>query len=489
MLDNDALFLAIDQSTSATKAILFNSSGEVVDQVSLPHQQIYAKPGWVEHDAEAIYQNTLLVVDKLFHQNSDVWTQVSFVSITNQRETFVVFERGTGKPLYHAIVWQCRRGDEICSELSASGVDDLIRQKTGLKIDTYFPGAKIKWLFDNEPEIHEKVSQGEALIGTIDSYLIYRLTRGQVFATDHSNASRTLLYDIHRLDWDEELAEIFNVPMHALPQVRSCDANYGSTDFEGKLPSSLPICGVMGDSQAALFAHRCFSSGEMKVTFGTGSSILLNIGDTPQIMEKGIVTTIAWVINNHPTYALEGITNFTGATVQWLRDQLGIIESADETEKLARSIEDNGGVYLVPAFVGLGTPYWRSDARAAILAHVVRAGLESIAYIIHDVLEHLESESGIELTEVFADGGATRNQFLMQFTSDITQMRLTVSETPELSALGAVFAGMLGMVLVSSVDDLHKLPRKCRSFTPQLEDVKRQEWLKGWRQAVRKTLS
>ncbi len=497
MINKDALFLAIDQSTSATKAILFNSAGVVVDQASLPHRQIYPKPGWVEHDAEVIYQNTLQAVEELFRRQSDHWEKVSFVSITNQRETFVIFEKGTGQPLYHAIVWQCRRGDDICAEFSQSDVDNLIRQKTGLKIDTYFPGAKIKWLFENEPGIYDKVRRGEALLGTIDSYLIYRLTNGQVFATDHSNASRTLLYDIHHLDWDKALAEIFNVPLDALPQVRSSNAAYGSTDFEGKLPSRLPICGVMGDSQAALFAQRCFSLGEMKVTFGTGSSILLNIGNTPKILEKGILTTIAWVLDDKPTYALEGITNFTGAVVQWLRDQLGLIESAEETEALAKSIADNGGVFLVPAFVGLGTPYWRSDAKAAILgltpqatrAHVVRAGLESIAYIINDVLGHMASESGIELTEVFADGGATRNQFLMQFTSDITKMRLTVSETPELSALGAVFAGMLGTGLVSSTGDLTEIPRKCQTYTPKIDEEKRKVWLRGWKQAVRKTLS
>lgn len=490
------LFLAIDQSTSTTKAILFTYSGKVIDQISLSHQQIYPKPGWVEHDANEIYQNTLLAIEGLYSRNIDNWVNVSSVSITNQRETFVVFEKRTGKPLYNAIVWQCRRGNEICNQLSGSDHEGLIKQRTGLMIDTYFPAPKMKWLFESRPDILSKVIHGEALIGTIDSYLIYRLTEGEVFATDHSNASRTLLYDITQLDWDEELANLFDVPITALPEIRSCNANFGITGFAGKLPSSLPIYGVMGDSQAALFAQRCFTPGKTKVTFGTGSSILLNCGNTPQFFAKGIVTTIAWVINGTPTYALEGLANFTGATIQWLRDQLQIIDSVDETESLATSVENNDGVYLLPAFVGMGTPYWRSDARAAILgltpnanrAHIVRAALESIAYSINDILEHMKFESGVNLSEIFVDGGATRNKFLMQFVSDITRMRVNVSETPELSALGAVFAGMIGSGVVSLINDLASINLRSHSYTPQISMEKREEWVQGWKQAVRTIL-
>ena len=489
--------LALDQSTSATKALLFSPAGELIAKTALDHRQYYPQPGWVEHDAEEIYQNTRQVCAALLDQNPDHRDGLLCLSITNQRETIVVFEKDTGQPLYHAIVWQCRRGDPICAELVEAGHGPQVQRATGLKIDTYFPASKLKWLFAHEPEIRRKVWAGEALIGTIDSYLIYRLTRGTVFATDHTNASRTLLYNIRDLCWDESLCALFDVPVFALPEVRESSAIYGETALDGLLPRAIPICGVMGDSQAALFAERCFQPGMAKVTFGTGSSVLLNVGHEMLLSENGIVTTIGWVYQGQPVYAFEGIINFTGATVAWLRDQLKLIESAGETETLARSIPDNDGVYLVPAFVGLSAPYWRADVKGAIVgltpsatrSHIARAALESIAYQVRDVLGLMAGEAGLALRLVHGDGGAVSNRFLMQFTADITQYTLRASSLPELSALGAVLSGTLGMGVYHTLDDLERLPHTFVDYEPQMDVRLAEAYYAGWQAAVRQVLS
>jgi glycerol kinase len=490
------VILGIDQSTSATKALLFTLAGELVDKTGLPHQQIYPRPGWVEHDAEEIYTNTVQAVRDLLLKNPHLANNLLCLSITNQRETFVVFERNSGNPLYNAIVWQCRRGEPICRQMVAADHAQQVEKKTGLLIDTYFPASKIKWLLDERPDIRRQVEDGRALIGTIDAYLIYRLTGGRSFASDHTNASRTLLYDITRLDWDKDLCELFGVPMTALPEVHESSEYFGETDLEGLLSTPLPIYGVMGDSQAALFAQRCFQPGSAKVTFGTGSSILLNIGAEMKSPPHGIVTAVGWVINGKPTYAYEGITNFTGATIQWLRDQLKLIQSAEETEALANSVADNGGVYLVPAFVGLSAPYWRPEARAGILgltpaatkAHLVRAALESIAYLVKDVLELMGCEAGLELDRVQADGGAVRNRFLMQFVSDISGLRVSASSMPELSALGAVLAGMLGRGVYSCVEDFHRLPADFVEYSPHMPSGQATALVSEWHQAIEKVL-
>ncbi len=490
-------FLAIDQSTSATKALLFSADGALLDSESLPHRQIYPRPGWVEHDAAEIYANTQAAAAGLLRRHADKWDHLAAVSLTNQRETFVVFERATGQPLYHAIVWQCRRGEPGCRRLLENGYGDFVQQRTGLRIDTYFPASKIQWLLAESPEIRQKLADGRALVGTIDAYLIYRLTGGRVFATDPTNASRTLLFDIHRLNWDPELARLFEVPVAALPEVRPSDAHFGETDFDGLLPTRLPICGVMGDSQAALFAERCYQPGSTKVTFGTGSSILLNIGAQPRIVQGGIVTAVGWVFGKQPTYAFEGIINFTGATVQWLRDQLQLIRSAEETESLAESVTDCAGVFLVPAFVGLSAPYWRPDAKGAILgltpaatrAHVARAALESIAYIVNDVLQLMKREAGLELKTIHADGGAVRNRFLMQFVADITRLKVLAAQTPELSALGAVFTGTLGMGIYSSLRELEGLPASFDEYQPMMPHEQVEKLLAGWNHAVSQVLS
>ncbi len=488
--------LAIDQSTSATKALLFQTDGHLLDSVSQSHEQHYPQAGWVEHDAEEIYQNTLYVVKSLIEKNSLSVSDLACLSITNQRETILVFDRETGKPLYPAIVWQCRRGDPFCQQLIQDGHETLVHQKTGLKIDTYFPATKLTWLLNEKPEIREKLEQGEALIGTIDAYLIYRLTGGEVFATDHSNASRTLLFNITTLTWDNELCELFQIPMVALPEIRESSAVYGKTDLHGFLPTSLSICGVMGDSQAALFAQRCFTQGEAKVTIGTGSSVLLNIGDDLRYSQNGLLTAIGWVYKGKPTYAFEGIINYAGATIVWLRDQLELLKSSAETEVLALSVEDNGGVYLVPAFVGLNAPYWRSDIKAAILglspsitrAHIARAALESIAYQIKDVLELMAEDAQTDLKMIRGDGGAVKNQFLMQFIADMSGIIARASELPELSALGAVLAGMLGMGIYTSLDELSQISSSYSDYHPQLDQQSVDDLYAGWQAAVKQIL-
>jgi len=488
--------LALDQSTSATKALLFDAKGQLVDKTAIDHKQYYPEPGWVEHDAEEIYQNTIQGCKLLLRRNRPIAREILCLSITNQRETIVVFEKGTGQPLYHAIVWQCRRGSAICEELLRANYGGLVHRITGLRIDTYFPAPKLKWLFDRLPGIHAKLVERKALLSTIDAYLIYRLTNGQVFATDYTNASRTLLYDIDKLRWDEGLCELFDVPMHSLPSVAKCSAKFGTTDLAGTLENPIPICGVMGDSQAALFAERCFLPGSAKVTLGTGSSVLLSIGETLKLPAKGSVSTIAWINEASTAYAFEGIINFTGAVIAWLKDQLGLISQVEETEGLAAAVPDNGGVYLVPAFIGLGAPYWEPNAKGAIVGltpstdkrHIVRAALESIAYQINDVLLEMMAEANLRLRFVHADGGMVNNRFLLSFLAGITGLTVRASTLPELSALGAALSGGLGMGLFGSLEDLALLPHGFVEYHPAMEPALVEKSYQGWKDAVRRVL-
>ncbi|MCJ7544740.1 MAG: glycerol kinase GlpK [Phycisphaerae bacterium] len=488
--------LAIDQSTSATKAILFDTTGAVVDKASVSHPQHYPRPGWVEHDAEELFANTLTAIRQVMDRQRGKAADIGCLSITNQRETFVVFDRKTGKPLHRAIVWQCRRGDEICAALRREGHEDRIRRLTGLKIDSYFPAAKIRWLLEAKPDIRKALQTGKALVGTIDAYLVHRLTGGRVFATDSTNASRTLLFDIHRMRWDEGLCELFAVPVGALPEVRDSDGRYGETDGGGAIGRAVPICGVMGDSQASLFAHRCYTPGSAKVTFGTGSSILLNVGDQPRHSAGGTVTTVAWVVARQAVYAFEGIIHCTGATIAWLKDQLALIADPAETETLARGLSDNGGVYLVPAFVGLGAPYWNQDARAAIVgltqhstrAHVARAALESIAYQIKDALDDMAAEAGTPLDAIRGDGGMVANRFLMQFVADVLRIPVVASQVAELSPLGAALAGAVGMGVYKGLADLAKLDLGTVEYAPAMDARTAAAYVEGWKHAVRRVL-
>ena len=537
------LILALDQSTSATKAVLFDATGRVLDRAARNHKQIYPRPGWVEHDANEIWRNVLAVIREIAERNRKKLNQLACLSLTNQRETILVLDRATGQPLHHALVWQDRRGDPICRKLRRQGREKLVAGKTGLKIDTYFSASKLKWLVTEKPGLAAKLKSGDAVIGTIDAYLVHRLTGGKVFATDYTNASRTLLFDIGQLRWDEELCALFDVPPGALPEVRESAAQFGDTDAAGALPKRVPIVGVMGDSQASLFAQRCYRPGMAKATFGTGTSVLLNVGNRfrgvhaagvsfsaarrklrstnfptnegmamdngvsgappetargPRALpaNQGAVVALAWVWQGQPTYACEGIINFSAATIEWLKNQLGLIQNVSEVEALATSVADNGGVYLVPAFAGLSAPYWSPDARAALVGmtahtrreHVVRAALESIAYQIRDVLDMMRADAKIKLHALHADGGPTRNQFLMQFTADLAGAELRVSEVAESSAWGAAMNGLLGLRLCKSLDDLATLPSEMKIFRPRMNAARVKQLHQGWLAAVKRVL-
>ncbi len=486
--------LALDQSTSATKAVLFSDQGAVLDRSARDHRQIYPQPGWVEHDAEEIWQNTIAVVGDLAARHD--LSALAGVSLANQRETIVVFERGTGRPLHHAIVWQCRRGDDLCRALVDEGESDNIRGRTGLRVDTYFSASKLQWLVRERPDLAKSLQAGDALIGTMDTYLVYRLTGSRVFATDPTNASRTLLFNLRLLHWDETLCGLFQVPPRALPELRESGAQFGETDVGGRLPRPVPLCGVMGDSQASLFAQTCFQPGMAKATFGSGTSVLLNIGGEFQLPIAGLVCALAWVIGGQPTYAFEGLINYSAATVSWLQHQLGLIRDPAETELLARAVEDHGGVYLVPAFAGLSAPYWNAEARAAIVGmsahtrreHVVRAALESIGYQLYDVLDLMKSGSPIALRSIHADGGPTANGFLMQFVADVCGLELRVANVPESSAWGAASAGLLGLGIHESMAALAALPRGWTIYRPEMPPERVRGLLEGWQKAVKRVL-
>ncbi len=492
-----SLVLAIDQSTSATKALLLDDRGQLLDKEAREHRQFHPQPGWVEHDAEEIWQNTLAVAKTLLARHAGRRGELVCLSLTNQRETVVVFDRATGRPLYPAIVWQCRRGDPLCAAQAAAGRAAAIHARTGLHLDAYFSGSKLQWLVRNHAGLGARLASREALAGTIDAYLVYRLTGGRIFATDATNASRTLLFDISRLQWDPELCAWWEVPPAALPEVRESTAEFGATTLDGALERPLPIRGVMGDSQASLFAQRCFAPGAAKVTFGTGSSVLLNTGSALRRSDHGVVSTLAWVHGGVPTYALEGIIISSAATLAWLRDQLGLITDFAETETLARAVPDNHGVYLVPAFAGLGLPHWRPDARAAILGlsahsdrrHVVRAALESIAYQLRDVLDALRAEAGVPLRELRGDGGPTANRFLMQFTADLVGIDLRIAAAAGGSAQGAALAGLLGLGRYKSLAELASATPDEVVYRPLRSADDAQRLYAGWLGAVRQVLA
>lgn len=485
------IIIALDQSTSATKALAYDANTfNVLARASADHKQHYPEPGWVEHDAAQIWENTRRVLHQVVAQvDRDAIVQLS---ITNQRETTVAFDRNTGEPIARAIVWQCKRSDPICNELADKGLAKVVREKTGLKLDPYFSGSKIAWWMRNRPDVASKLLSGEAVLGTIDTYLIHRLTDGKVFATDESNASRMLIFNIHSRKWDEELCQIFQAPMKALPEVLDSTAAYGQTTLSGALTKPIPIRGVVGDSQGALFAQRAFNPGDCKVTVGTGSSILVNTGASAALAGEGVMTTIAWTHNKTPTYCFEGIINYSAATIEWLKNQLGLISSAAESETVATSVTDNGGVYLVPAFVGLGAPHWISTARAAIVgmsahstrAHIVRAGLEAIAYQIHDALSSMSVSCGVALGSMHSDGGATKNKFLMQFISDITGVALSSSNVPDCSPLGAAMLGWLGSNAAHDIGMYRSLAREQVAYRPSMDPTTRQRYLAGWNRAI-----
>jgi len=486
--------LAIDQSTSATKAMLFNESAALVARASIDHKQYYPQPGWVEHDPVEIIENTYKAVEQVIGSAKIDRLDISSVAITNQRETVVVWDKRTGKPVYNAIVWQCNRGTHICEELIAQGHEPSVTLKTGLIINPYFSASGVKWILDNVSGARASAENGHLLLGTIDSWLIWNFTNGKVHATDYTNASRTLLFNIHSLDWDRELLELFTIPSSMLPKVLPCDGQFGKTTLNNILPE-IPIAGVMGDSHGALVGQMCFSVGMGKATYGTGSSIMVNIGEKSLTAPQGLVTSIGFAAKGKVYYAFEGNIHCTGATIKWLQDDLQLIESAAETEALATSVQSTEGVYFVPAFAGLGAPWWDNDAKGLICgmnrgtgkAHIVRAALESIAYQVKDLMALIQ-ESGVQLRELRVDGGPVRNNFLMQFQSDMLQADINRSPIEEASALGAVIMNGLAMNQIAGLKEATALRTTHDYITPQMDQPKVDELYSQWKKAVERTL-
>lgn len=483
--------IGIDQSTQGTKAILFDENGQIVLRVNRNHRQIVNEQGWVEHDPEEIWQNLLFLVKELLDRSAIDPAQVVGVGITNQRETAAVWHRDSGIPAYNAIVWQCARGEGLCHRLTETHPEaaEVIREKTGLRLSPYFSAAKWGWLMENVPELRTQAQSGHLCFGTMDSYLVYRLTEGASFLTDYSNASRTQLFDIHQLTWDAQLCEYFGVPITCLPGLMDSDGCYGETDFGGVLPKKVPIHGVMGDSHAALFGQGCLERGMVKATYGTGSSIMMNIGSEPILSENGLVTSLAWKIGGKVQYVLEGNINYTGAVITWLKDDLHLIEGAGETEALARAANPADRTILVPAFSGLGAPYWDSSARAAIVGmsrttgrnEIVRAALDCIAYQITDIVDLMRKESGISQVELRADGGPTRNGYLMQLQADLIGNTVRVPEAEELSCIGAAWAAGLAMGVYTD-HVFGSIP--ARTMGAEINGDERAEHLNAWAEAV-----
>ena len=483
--------MALDAGTTSNRAILFDRAGKVCSVAQKEFSQMFPKPGWVEHDAHEIWSTQLGVAVEAMQKIGVDASDITAIGITNQRETTILWDRHTGEPVYNAIVWQCRRTSEICDALKAQGLTDLFRQKTGLVIDAYFSATKIKWILDHVPGLRDRAEKGDILFGTVETWLIWRLTRGKVHVTDYSNASRTMLFNILELCWDEEILEILDIPKKMLPEARPSSAIYGETDasFFG---AAIPIAGAAGDQQAALFGEACFNAGEAKNTYGTGCFLLMNTGPTPVFSEKGLVTTIAWGLSGQVTYALEGSIFVAGAAIQWLRDELRFISTAGESEKLASSVHDTAGCYVVPAFTGLGAPYWDQYARGAIVgltrgvnrAHIVRATLESIAYQTLDVLEVMQEDSGIRLNTLKADGGASNNDFLMQFQADIANVPVMRPACVETTALGAAYLAGLAVGFWPGTKELVSNWQVDRVFQPAMDENKRQAQIAGWKKAV-----
>lgn len=488
--------MALDQGTTSSRAILFDKEGNVVATSQKEFTQFYPKVGWVEHNPMEIWGSQSGVMREVLETNSIRPEEVCAIGITNQRETTIVWEKSTGKPVYNAIVWQCRRTSEICDELKEKGYEKLIKDKTGLILDAYFSATKIKWILDNVEGAREKAENGELLFGTVDTWLIWNLTRGKVHVTDYTNAARTMLYNIKELKWDDEILEILDIPKSMLPDVKPSSYVYGHTD-EGMLSGAqIPIAGCAGDQQAALFGQTCFEEGSAKNTYGTGCFMLMNTGENIVESKHGLLTTIAWGVDGKVEYALEGSIFIGGASIQWLRDELRVLYDAKQSEFYANSVKETNGVYVVPAFAGLGAPYWDMYARGAIMgltrganrAHLVRATLESIAYQVKDVLNAMQEDSGLKLKDLRVDGGASSNNFLMQFQSDILDVNIDRPKVVETTALGAAYLAGLAVEFYNNKDEIKKSWIIDREFIPNMSDDKRNLLYKGWKKAVSRSL-
>lgn len=484
--------MSIDQGTTSSRCIIFNENIEIVSTVQREFKQIYPKAGWVEHDPVEIWASQYGVMVEAMAQKNISGEEIAGIGITNQRETTVVWDKRTGQPIYNAIVWQCRRTAEICDELKNKGYDNIIRNKTGLVLDSYFSATKIQWILDNVKGARKEAEQGNLLFGTIDTWLIWNMTKGKIHVTDYTNASRTMLFNIHNLQWDEELLSIFNIPKTMLPEVKPSSFVYGNTN-KVLFGQEIPIAGDAGDQQAALFGQTCFNAGEAKNTYGTGCFLLMNTGEKAVKSNNGLLTTIAIGIDDTIKYALEGSIFMGGASVQWLRDELRLIKKSSDSENYAMLVEDSNGVYLVPAFVGLGAPHWNSYARGTIFGltrgakkeHVIRAALESIAYQTNDVLKAMEQDSGIRLTSLKVDGGAAANNFLMQFQSDILNVEVKRPKVIETTALGAAYLAGLAVGYWDNIKEIRNKWEISRNFIPNMNEEHRNRCLKGWKKAIK----
>ncbi|MGF0040325.1 glycerol kinase GlpK [Peptoniphilaceae bacterium SGI.131] len=489
--------LAFDAGTTSTRAIIFDEKGQGIKSAQKEFRQIFPKPGWVEHDPMEIWGAQSGVAREVLEMSGIRPEEIAAIGITNQRETTVVWDKNTGKPVYNAIVWQCRRTADYCKKLKDEGWTDSIREKTGLVVDAYFSATKIAWILDNVEGARERAERGELLFGTIDTWIIWNLTRGRVHVTDYSNASRTMLYNIQKLEWDEEILKLLNIPKSMLPQVKNSSELYGYTDKATYGGAEIPIAGIAGDQQAALFGQACFYPGMVKNTYGTGCFVLMNTGEKFIRSKNGLLTTIAWGIDGKVSYALEGSVFVAGAAIQWLRDELRLVYDSPQTQYYAERAEDTGGVYVVPSFTGLGAPYWDMYSRGGIFGitrgtkreHLVRATLESLAYQSKDVIDAMQEDSGIKLPNLRVDGGASANDFLMQFQADILDVEVDRPETLESTALGAAYLAGLAVGLWKSMDDIYSDMKIEKKFKPDMDEAVRNKNYKYWRRAVERTMS
>lgn len=493
---SEKLILALDQGTTSSRAILFNHSGSIITVAQKEFKQIYPKPGWVEHDADEIWSSQFSVMAEVLAKSNLRTNDIAAIGITNQRETTIVWERSTGKPIYHAIVWQDRRTADFCDSLKAAGHSSFIQQKTGLIIDAYFSATKLKWILDNVSGARTKAEKGELAFGTVDSWLAWKLSGGKIHITDVSNASRTMLLNIHTCEWDAELLKLFDIPAAVLPEVKPSSKIYGVTEAVVK-HANIPIAGIAGDQQSALFGQLCTQPGMVKNTYGTGCFMLMNTGEQLIPSKNNLLTTVAWRVGNKTSYALEGSVFIAGAVVQWLRDGLQIIRNSAEVESLAAEVKDAGGVYVVPAFAGLGAPHWNQHARGSLFgitrgtskAHIAKAALESIAYQTTDVLKAMESDSGISIKELRVDGGATINNMLMQFQCDILKTPVVRPKVYETTALGAAYLAGLAVGYWDSIEELQKQWQADARFSPSMPEDGVHQLLKGWQRAVKASIA
>lgn len=484
--------LALDQGTTSSRAIVFDKQGNILGKAQQEFPQIYPKPGWVEHDPHDIYGSQVgVIVEALIRANVSA-TDIAAIGITNQRETTFVWDKNTGKPVYNAIVWQCRRTADYCEKLKEDGLADMIYEKTGLVLDAYFSATKLKWILDNVEGVRARAEKGDLLFGTVDTYIMWQLSRGRIFATDYTNACRTMLFNIHTLTWDDDLLKLFDIPRCMLPEVHPSGYNYGMTD-ETFIGREIPICSVVGDQQAALFGHLAVEEGDVKNTYGTGCFLLMNTGHKPVKSTNGLVTTLGASLDDKPPYVLEGSVFIGGAINQWLRDEMRMIKQAAETENYAKKVPDTNGVYIVPSFTGLGAPYWDPDARGTITGvtrgtqkeHFIRAALEAIDYQVYDLVNAMQRDANVKIKSLNVDGGASANNFLMQFQADILNATVVRPKVTETTALGACYLAGLCIGYWKDVADIRTNIKVDREFQPKMTDERRRELVEGWAKAVR----